>query len=230
MPSKLSIGGLTPLTSIDYPGELAAVIFCQGCPWRCQYCHNSHLIPSKKSSAVEWSSIIHFLKRRSGLLDAVVFSGGEPVLQKMLPEAVREVKALGYKIGLHTAGCYPQRLKKLLPMLDWVALGIKALPDDYPAITQVEKSGDKAWQSLKLVLQSGIDYEVRTTILPRYSEQQIEKIASLLLRRGVRKYALQQCRTEHSLDASIRKQVPLAVHSAFIRKLKVSFTKFSYRS
>ena len=93
----MRIGGLTPLTTIDYPGELAAVVFCQGCPWRCPYCHNPHLQPGTGSSSIAWPEVLGFLERRRGLLDAVVFSGGEPTLHKDLSLALASVRAIRLK-------------------------------------------------------------------------------------------------------------------------------------
>ncbi|MBI3069525.1 MAG: 4Fe-4S cluster-binding domain-containing protein, partial [Betaproteobacteria bacterium] len=75
---RLRVGGLVPLTTTDYPGRLAAVVFCQGCPWRCGYCHNPHLLPARRTAPIAWHAVRDFLERRRGLLDAVVFSGGEP--------------------------------------------------------------------------------------------------------------------------------------------------------
>ena len=128
---SLQVGGLTPFTSIDYPGQLAAVVFVQGCPWRCGYCHNPHLQPRGQPAGPRWGEVLAFLRQRAGLLDAVVFSGGEPTLDPALPQAIAEVRALGFKVGLHSAGIYPQRLQAVLPLVDWVGLDIKApLADD----------------------------------------------------------------------------------------------------
>ncbi len=103
----IRIGGMTPLTSIDFPGQLAAVLYLQGCPWRCGYCHNPGLIPARGESHVEWRQVVAFLHRRRGLLDGVVFSGGEPTSQTGLPDAIAQVAGLDYRIGLHTGGMYP---------------------------------------------------------------------------------------------------------------------------
>ncbi|MGB5568670.1 MAG: anaerobic ribonucleoside-triphosphate reductase activating protein, partial [Sedimenticolaceae bacterium] len=162
--TRLAVGGVTPLTTIDCPGELAAVVFCQGCPWRCRYCHNSHLLPRGLPSDIAWQGVAALLRRRRGLLDAVVFSGGEPTLQRGLPDAVREVREMGFKVGLHTAGCYPERLDELLPTLDWVGLDIKALPQDYGALTGVPGSGERAFESLQFLIESGVRHEVRVTV------------------------------------------------------------------
>ena len=89
MAKPLRIGGLTPLSSVDYPDHLSAVLFCQGCPWRCRYCHNPHLLPPRGRGEIEWRDALDFLERRRGLLDAVVFSGGEPTLHPGLADAMR---------------------------------------------------------------------------------------------------------------------------------------------
>ena len=90
------IGGLIPLTTIDFPEHLSAVIFCQGCSWRCGYCHNPHLIPRNVETDISWHDIQRFLKKRQNFLDGVVFSGGEPLLQRQLPEMVSEVVDMGF--------------------------------------------------------------------------------------------------------------------------------------
>lgn len=107
--AELVVGGLTPFTTIDFPGRLAAVIFCQGCPWRCGYCHNAHL-HACGSGERSWPDVRGWLTSRRGLLDGVVFSGGEPLLQRGLAPALGEVRSLGFATGLHTAGIYPERL------------------------------------------------------------------------------------------------------------------------
>lgn len=202
--NQLQIGGVTPLTTIDFPGELAAVVFCQGCPWQCRYCQNTHLIPRSLRSAIAWEDVVDLLGRRRGLLDAVVFSGGEPTLQRDLPDAIADVRALGFKVGLHTAGCYPERLDELLPTLEWVGLDIKALPEDYPQLTGVRGSGERALDSLDYLVESGVDHEVRVTVhdalLP---PPKLQRLLDLLDERGAREVVLQRCRTEHVLDPQL---------------------------
>ena len=88
----IRIGGMTPLTSIDFPGHLAAVLYLQGCPWRCGYCHNPELIPARSEVRIGWEEVLAFLQRRRGLLDGVVFSGGEPTSQAELLEAIASVQ------------------------------------------------------------------------------------------------------------------------------------------
>jgi pyruvate formate lyase activating enzyme len=194
---SLCIGGLTPLSLSDWPGQLAAVVFCQGCPWRCAYCHNPHLIPPRPAAALEWDDVLAFLERRRGLLDAVVFSGGEPLLHAGITRALLQVKSLGFKLGLHTAGAYPRRLAKLLPAVDWVAMDIKAPFADYATTTGVADSGAPALESARLILASGIAYEFRTTVHPDLlAADALPTLAGSLAQLGVRHYALQEFRPQ----------------------------------
>ncbi len=201
----LSIGGLTPFTTIDFPNHLAAVIFCQGCPWRCGYCHNTHLLNFKVKPTLSWKEIDNFLQRCQGLLDAIVFSGGEPTLQKGLLDAVLHVRSMGFKVGLHTAGINSKRFAKLLPYLDWVGFDIKAPFDDYATITGVANSGEQALESAKLLLEFGVAYEFRTTVHPQLlNETALLALATCLVDLGVQRYVLQDCRTTHCLDSSLQ--------------------------
>src|SRR5690606_23011268 len=145
--ANLRVGGLVPLTTLDFPDHLACVLFCQGCGWRCRYCHNPQLIPARGEQEKAWADILAFLEQRVGLLDAVVFSGGEPTLQAALPEAIAQVRALGFKVGLHSAGIKPKRFAKVLPLVDWVGFDIKAAPEYSTAITGVDGSGAANWHS-----------------------------------------------------------------------------------
>jgi pyruvate formate lyase activating enzyme len=195
MRRDIAVGGFTPLTTVDFPEHLAAVVFCQGCPWRCGYCHNPLLLSRRRKPAYHWSSVLAFLQRRKGLLDGVVFSGGEPTLQTGLLEAIRAVKALGFRVALHTAGPYPERLTKVLPWLDWVGLDIKAPFDHYDALTGVAGSGLRAFQSAKRVLASGVPHEFRTTVDDSCLHgEALRSLAYTLANLGVRHYVWQACR------------------------------------
>lgn len=203
--ATLRLGGLTPLTTVDFPGELAAVLYCQGCPWRCRYCHNGHLLRPTPGGGLDWSDVRAFLHARQGLLDGVIISGGEPTAQAALPGSIREIRDLGFKVGLHTGGAYPARFGALLPLLDWVGLDIKALPEDYPLVTGVPGSGARAWRSLDYLLASDCDHEVRTTPLPGLDDAAyLHRLMARLAAAGVRNYALQQCRAGDLLDPTLR--------------------------
>lgn len=200
----LQVGGLTPLTSTDFPGKLAAVVFCQGCPWRCGYCHNPHLIPRSSESGLGWEDVVAFLRRRRGLLDAVVFSGGEPTLQSGLVEACREVRELGFEIGLHTAGPYPERMAEILPWLDWVGMDIKAPFGDYDRITGTPGSSGRVRESLGLLLDSGVEHEIRTTVhVDLLAHENVLALAHELADLGVQRYVLQAFRSRGCADTAL---------------------------
>ena len=218
----LRIGGLTPLTSIDFPGRLAAVLFCQGCPWRCHYCHNPELLDANAPAAIPWEQVLTFLNRRRGLLDGVVFSGGEPTLQAALPAALAQVRALGFEAALHTGGMYPQRLAALLPHLDWVGLDIKGPLQRHDAITGAPGSGRRARQSLCHLLASGVACECRTTWHPGlFSVEELLALADELAALGVTHWALQECRTAGA--------APFALTAAQTQSLAARFARFTLR-
>lgn len=201
----LRVGGFTPLSSADWPGMLVAVVFCQGCPWRCCYCHNPNLIPAQSESELAWDDVLTFLHRRQGLLDGVVFSGGEPTLQRRLPDAMREVRELGFKIGLHTGGMYPQRLAAVLPLVDWVGMDVKAPFVDYARITGVTGSGGPVRESLEWVLASGVAHEIRTTVHPTLlADDEVAGVAHELAELGVKHYVIQAFRSQGCPDEALR--------------------------
>lgn len=172
----LQVGGLQRFTTIDYPGALSAVVFVQGCAWRCVYCHNPHLQPRRAAPAMTWDSVRDWLHTRQGLLDAVVFSGGEPTLHPALPEAMAEVRAMGFLVGLHSAGLSPRRLAAVLPMVDWLGLDVKAPLADggarHDAITGVRGAAAVVRRSLTLALRSGVALQLRTTVHPDWLDDE----------------------------------------------------------
>jgi pyruvate formate lyase activating enzyme len=199
----LRVGGFVPFTSTDYPDALAAVVFCQGCPWRCAYCHNPHLIAARGDDERDFGEILDWLKSRRGLLDAVVFSGGEPTAQAGLLDAVRAVRALGFAVGLHTGGAYPRRLERALPEIDWVGLDVKAPQGHYAAVTGVTDSGMAALASLDLVRNAGCAYEVRTTVHPNITPAlSLERLARELAERRIERWVLQAFRPTGCTDAA----------------------------
>ena len=201
----LRVGGLTPLSTTDWPGMLVAVVFCQGCPWRCGYCHNPDLIPSRGGHEIPWDDVLAFLRRRQGLLDGVVFSGGEPTLQKDLAAAMRAVRALGFKVGLHTGGMIEQRLAAALPLVDWVGMDVKAPFEDYPRITGAAGSGERALVGLQQVLASGVEHEIRTTVHPALlADADLVHIGKDLAGRGVKRYVIQNFRSQGCRDEFLR--------------------------
>lgn len=202
--SQLKVGGITPFSATDYPDQLATVVFVQGCPWRCGYCHNPHLQTRPPAGAVQWERVMELLERRVGLVDAVVFSGGEPTIDPALGDAVAEVRKLGFKVGLHTACIYPDKLTALLPQLDWVGFDIKAPFEHYARITGVADSGWQALACAQAILASGVTHECRTTVHPMLlTDYEIVDLAEKLAGMGVRNYALQEFRPQGCGDAAL---------------------------
>jgi len=194
--TKLCVAGLTRLSSCDWPGELVATVFCQGCAWDCAYCHNPGLRSTQGKAQLSWPKVLAFLENRRGLLDGIVFSGGEPTLQLALLNAIKIVRSLGFRIGLHTAGMAPKRFETLLPWIDWVGFDVKAPFGVYSRITGVEQSGDKALASLRLLLASKISYEVRTTFHPMLlTMADMLELRDQLLTLGVTRYVIQRFRS-----------------------------------
>ena len=219
----LLLGGRVPFSTVDMPGRNAAVLFCQGCPWRCRYCHNAHLRPRSEAS-LAWEETLRWLEPRRGFLDAVVFSGGEPLLQPGLGAAMAQVKAMGYEAGLHTGGCDPLALEAVLPLADWVGLDIKAPRHAYDLITGVPGSGHAAWESLERTLRSGVSHEIRTTChLDLLSEADLVLLAGSLAEAGAKVWTLQAFRGQGCADAALAASPGAALGEASKERLQAVF-------
>ena len=227
----VDIGGFVPLSTTDYPGGLlAAVLFLQGCPWRCTYCHNPSLQPRRLASTLPWAQVEHFLEKRRGLLDAVVLSGGEPTLHAALGIVVDRVRELGFKVGLHTAGIYPRRLAEVLPRLDWVGFDVKARFDDYARITGRSLGATSADESLQLVIESGVDHEVRLTWHSSlFTPDGLLEIANGLARRGVRSFALQEFRATGCRNAELTTEPVEPLPPEILEAIERLFPRFQMR-
>jgi pyruvate formate lyase activating enzyme len=160
-----------------------------------------------------WGEARAFLRGRVGLLDAVVFSGGEPTLQDGLALAMTDVKDMGFKIGLHTGGAYPEKLSAVLPLVDWVGLDIKGPFERYDAVNGVPGSGAKARESLHLIVETGVDHECRTTVHPALiSEGELAALSETLFALGARRHVLQAFRPDGCRDERLVKtHDPLAL-------------------
>lgn len=204
--ADLQIAGWARLSTCDWPGKLVTTLFLQGCPLNCGYCHNPGLIDPRVPGALAWEEVPRFLRRRRGLLDGVVFSGGEPTRQAGLADAMRQVRALGFLVGLHTAGSYPSRFAEVLPLCDWIGLDIKAPRDLYQTVTGVAAAADKALACLRLALGSGVGLQVRTTVDPTtLTEADVAELTRTLHAMGVRDHVLQQVRAEGTRDEYARR-------------------------
>lgn len=186
MIEQIRLASITPFSSRDFPGRLAAVIFLQGCNWRCSYCHNSAMqARDRQPDSPSWEDALAWLSDRRGLIGGVVFSGGEPTLQADLATAIGEVHSMGFEVGLHTSGAYPDWLEACLPHLAWVGLDFKMPAARLAELTGVP-AGHRVGESIRRVLASGIAYEIRTTVDAAYHDQAtLEAMAAELAECGV---------------------------------------------
>jgi pyruvate formate lyase activating enzyme len=205
MQAGLALGGLVPFSTADFPGRLAAVLFTQGCPLRCRYCHNAHLRPRAANAAIDWYGAMAWLRSRQGLLDGVVISGGEPTIQPQLGSALQQIRELGFAAGLHTAGVHPRRLAGALPLLDWIGLDFKAPFARYSLIAGTRTSGERARAALDLVAERAESFEIRTTLhAALLSEADLLDMARELRNRGIARWTLQIMRPQGCEDAALR--------------------------
>lgn len=190
---EVQIGGVVSFTTIDYPGKLAAVLFLVGCPLRCTYCSNPHLL-LPHDGEYDTRKILEWLRQRVGKLEAVVFSGGEALMQgDATIEYMKQVRALGFKIGLHTNGFYPETLKRASEYVDWIGLDFKATREKYPDLTGQNIAYENMMRSLDVWLSTGKELEVRITCDPRYVDKNdLVQIANILSERGVKHIAVQK--------------------------------------
>ena len=162
----LKIARWTATECGDWPDCTVLTVLMQGCPWVCSSCMHPELRDSLASASVPWREVRDVITRSRSGLDGVVFSGGEPTRQDGLADAMEQVRALGLPVGLHTSGAYPQRLAAVLSLADRVVLEVKAPATLYRAITGVGASAHKAYASLRLCLDAGVDLQVRTVVDP----------------------------------------------------------------
>ncbi len=189
----MKIGGLQKFSLIDYPGKISAVIFVQGCNFRCPYCYNRDLVlPEYFSPEIPEADLLEFLEGRKGKIQGVVITGGEPTIFPDLPEFLRKIKTLGFQIKLDTNGSNPEMLELLIKenLIDYLAMDIKAPLEKYPEITNFQISKDTLLRSIEIINSSDIPYEFRTTVIKDLLNQiDILKISNLI--KGSKRYALQ---------------------------------------
>lgn len=199
----MNIAGFIPNSLLDYPEKIAAVVFTQGCNFHCPYCHNPDLVPRMpppvNSDAMD--RVIDFLKRRRGLVDALVVSGGEPTLQTGLVAFLSRAKQLGYLIKLDTNGSRPQVLRSLLAegLVDFVAMDIKTPLSDYRPHITTECDPARLSDSIRVIMDTAPDYEFRTTcVRPFISPESFDNVLEPI--RGARRYTLQRFRPANVLE------------------------------
>jgi len=197
------IGGFQKFSLIDYPGKICAIVFTQGCNFRCPYCHNPELVdPNLFLPPISEEEIFAFLEKRKGKLDAVEITGGEPTLHQDLIEFIRKIKGMGFLVKLDSNGTNPDVIREAIKnkLVDYLAMDIKAPLEKYKEITGVDVDTDKIKYNIKLIMNSGVDYEFRTTIVKSLlSKDDIVKIGELI--KGAKLYILQKFTPSKTLNS-----------------------------
>lgn len=163
----VKIGGIEKTSLLDYPGRISTVIFTYGCNLRCAYCHNPELVIEdfNEEKSVSEDELLNFLKTKKGKIDAVVITGGEPLLYSDLEDLIVRIREMGFLIKLDTNGLLPIKLDDLIQkkLLDYIAMDVKYPAEDYPIMTGIKDIMPNIRKSIRLIMDSGIDYEFRTT-------------------------------------------------------------------
>ncbi len=190
----MKIHGLQKMTLLDFPGHVACTVFFGGCDMRCPFCHNAELLDGSAPPVMEEEELIAFLKKRQGLLDGVAVTGGEPLLQKDLPETLARVRELGYPVKLDTNGTHPERLRGLLEngLVQYVAMDIKNSPERYAetaGLPEIDLASIR--ESVSLLMEGKVPYEFRTTVVKElHDDESFLRIGEWI--RGAQRYFLQK--------------------------------------
>lgn len=199
----MKFGGFQPFTLSDYPGRAAAIVFAQGCNFRCPFCHNGPLLPMmvQEECLVPEETVLEHLKRRRGRLEGLVVSGGEPTLQAALPGFLRRVKRLEYQVKLDTNGSRPEMLALLLRdgLVDFVAMDVKAPPEKYGLLCGGMAPMAEVGESMTLLVRSGVPHLFRTTVVPGLlGDYDLAVLAGIIPKDSP--HILQEFNSEHALD------------------------------
>lgn len=191
----MRISGLQKTTLLDFPGRVACTIFLNGCNFRCPFCQNSEILDGRGGEDIPEEELFAFLRKRKGILDGVCVSGGEPLVHAETLELLGKIKALGYGVKLDTNGAFPERLKEAAraELVDFVAMDIKNSPKNYAKTAGVAVDMAKIEESAKFLMESGIEYEFRTTVVKElHAAEDFIRIGQWL--RGAKRYFLQAFR------------------------------------
>lgn len=203
----MKIGGFQKSSLLDYPGKIAAIIFTQGCNFRCGYCHNPELLANTSASSFDEVSVLKFLQSRQGLLDGIVVSGGEPCLQNDIVDFIQKIKSLGFYVKLDTNGAFPDVLEELLKrkLVDYIAMDIKAALEKYDTVISSKIDTKKIQKSIEMIKNSGVEYEFRTTVIKsQMSDDDFEQISKIIC--DAKRYYLQKFVASKNLNTNLENE------------------------
>jgi len=213
----VEIGGFLRLSLLDYPGKIAAVVFTIGCNFRCWFCQNRDLVFKNYKNLVVYSEeeVIEKIESAKGMIDGVAITGGEPTIQRDLPQFIQKIKEKGLLVKLDTNGSNPSMLEDLIKhkLIDYVAMDIKAPFSRYKSEIGVDSDSlvENVKKSIKIIMESNIDYEFRTTALPNFTIEDFIEIARQI--KGAKLYSIQQYDNTNILDQSRKEALPLKVET-----------------
>lgn len=213
---KVDIKGFREISLIEWDGKICSIIFLAGCNFKCPYCHSPSLVLNKQmGESIPFSYIRQFLLNKKDWVDGVVITGGEPTLNDYLFDLITQIKSLSKDVKLDTNGTNPDVIYELISkkMVDYIAMDIKtALLDDYKKATGTDFDVTRIRDSIRLIIDSKIDHEFRTTVVPGVVDRDdIISIAKLI--KGCKRYVLQQFVPRDTLDPAFMeiKPYPLEV-------------------
>jgi len=193
----MKFGGFQKTSLLDFPDRISSILFTVGCNLRCPFCYNRRLILDPKPPFLSEEDALEILLSRKKYVDAVVITGGEPTMNRDLPEFIRRLKENGFHVKLDTNGFYPETLRKCLPYLDYVAMDVKTSLEKYKLLGV--KNIDNLLSSIRMIMEGKVDYEFRNTVVPRIvNEKDIPKIGRII--KGAKRFAFQQFRPGETLD------------------------------
>ena len=188
----MNIGGFQKTSLLDYPDYLSAIVWTQDCNFKCPFCYNRNLVMGKEKS-IDENEVLFYLKKRQGMIEGLVISGGEPFLQKDFKDFIEKVKKLGYLVNIDTNGSFPDKLKELIEekKVDYISMDVKAPKNKYDKLSGIKTDISKIQKSIDLIKNKASDYEFRTTFVPDLlKKEDIVEIGKWL--DGSKNYYLQQ--------------------------------------
>ncbi len=221
----MNIAGFQPLSLTDYPGILSSIVFTQGCPFRCAYCHNPELISTTTPASVSEDVVFDHLQKNRKMLEGVCITGGEPTIQAGLREFIERVKSMGFLVKLDTNGVHPRVVRSFLEagIIDYVAMDLKNVWSRYVDVvrTGTDAVVKNCRETFQLIRDSGVAHEFRTTICPGvHTEEDFMEMGSYL--RAGESWYIQETRLGNTLDPDLPSSIPFSVPN-LVTQLKEAY-------
>jgi pyruvate formate lyase activating enzyme len=203
----MEFGGLQKVSLIDFPDRIATVLFTSGCNLRCPFCHNWRLVLGRQNASLPEETVFRILESRKKFVDAVVITGGEPLIHSGIPQFLKKLKEREFVIKLDTNGFFPDMLERSLPYLDYVAMDVKTSAEKYVLLGANDISNYS--RAIEILKQGSVNYEFRTTVVPGFvNKEDIAKMGALI--KGAKRFAFQQFVPGDTLDRTFNAVKPYA--------------------